>query len=487
MDVDKQGVLDWVNRFRNIMELCRYDEKVALGFLKLSIGTKYAGIIENKRSLEQAFSALTEQTYNPKAFEGYLTELSRIKVGQFRNIRDYVKKFDSLIDDMGRCVISTERLTLREKESYLKAGLAQWMREEMIRLGRRSIQEKLEILAQIEEERRRFRPMETKGGRTSGIPKKWCPLHRSNTHSELECFTLKNRMQTKKNSKDENFKKDQGRFKIIKEVNSAPKRIVLKGTINEEEVDLQLDTGATGNFITDNQAENMKLVIDPFSIPIELGNGETIQGKGEVSFEVEMLQIPGTFYRIRALVIPGKGKEIILGMKFLSENGAMLDLEQGLIRIDGRDIEMPKFEGEFKTTPEGIIAETFKGISENNESLNEIIKMHRLSNPKTGNIKGYYHEIELKDEIVVQEPSYGIPFKLYDRLKEEVENLKNEGIIRTSTSKYSSPSFVLEKKNGNLRLITDFKKLNEKVKKEAYHFQVLKNKFLDLKMQRYLV
>ncbi len=116
-----------------------------------------------------------------------MSELNSISIGQFESIREYHNKYEGLIEKMDRCVIPSERLTNREKEAVFNKGLAQWMREEMIRLGEKKFLEKIEIISKIEEARKMNRKL------SNEIPKKkkWCHLHKVATHNDSECFSKK--------------------------------------------------------------------------------------------------------------------------------------------------------------------------------------------------------------------------------------------------------------------------------------------------------
>ncbi|XP_011861253.1 PREDICTED: uncharacterized protein LOC105558274 [Vollenhovia emeryi] len=53
-------------------------------------------------------------------------------------------------------------------------------------------------------------------------------------------------------------------------------------------------------------------------------------------------------------------------------------------------------------------------------------------------------------------------------IEEEVEKMLKEGVIRSSTSPWSSPIVVVQKKDGRPRLCIDYRKLNKVTRKDAY-------------------
>ena len=70
--------------------------------------------------------------------------------------------------------------------------------------------------------------------------------------------------------------------------------------------------------------------------------------------------------------------------------------------------------------------------------------------------------INLTDSVAVQRKYTAIPRPLYAEVKQYVEDLLNLGWIEKSKSAYSSPVVCVWKKDGSLRLCTDYRQLNSK-------------------------
>ena len=79
-----------------------------------------------------------------------------------------------------------------------------------------------------------------------------------------------------------------------------------------------------------------------------------------------------------------------------------------------------------------------------------------------GHVKDFKLQINLTDEIPVAEAYRRIPRQLYDEVKNHLSDLLANGWIKQSYSPYSSPMVCVRKKNGDLRLCIDFRKLNKK-------------------------
>lgn len=82
------------------------------------------------------------------------------------------------------------------------------------------------------------------------------------------------------------------------------------------------------------------------------------------------------------------------------------------------------------------------------------------------------HEIPLKQEKVTYVKEGRYPQALRGHIREEIENLKKQGIIIDSTSPYNSPLWAVKKKSApgeeKYRVVIDYRKLNENTVDEKY-------------------
>lgn len=72
------------------------------------------------------------------------------------------------------------------------------------------------------------------------------------------------------------------------------------------------------------------------------------------------------------------------------------------------------------------------------------------------------HRIYLKDSVPVRQKPYRTPFHLRAELDKQINELLDAGIIEESDSPYSAPVLFVKKSDGSFRLVTDFRRLNEK-------------------------
>ncbi|XP_059149091.1 uncharacterized protein LOC131936195 [Physella acuta] len=78
------------------------------------------------------------------------------------------------------------------------------------------------------------------------------------------------------------------------------------------------------------------------------------------------------------------------------------------------------------------------------------------------------HSIPLTSDIPVALPYRRLPPTEFAAVKEHIEKLTTRGIIQPSTSPYAAPMVIVKKKNGEIRLCCDYRRLNVITRKDAF-------------------
>ena len=124
-------------------------------------------------------------------------------------------------------------------------------------------------------------------------------------------------------------------------------------------------------------------------------------------------------------------------------------------------------------TDEEIEAQIDKRLAaEQRQKMKDLLIKYRnvfSTNPKgPGLVTHVEHVIDTGDTRPIKQRSYRTSQKEDQYLKQEVEEMIDNGIIRPSASPWSSPVVLVGKKDGSLRFCIDYRKLNEATKKDSY-------------------
>ncbi|XP_041926157.1 uncharacterized protein LOC121689966 [Alosa sapidissima] len=94
-----------------------------------------------------------------------------------------------------------------------------------------------------------------------------------------------------------------------------------------------------------------------------------------------------------------------------------------------------------------------------------IFSRHHLD---CGEASEFCHRIRLTDDRPFRLPYRRLSPAHYQKLKETLDEMEEKEIIRKSNSEYASPLVLVWKKNGDLRICTDFRWLNARTVKDAH-------------------
>ena len=78
------------------------------------------------------------------------------------------------------------------------------------------------------------------------------------------------------------------------------------------------------------------------------------------------------------------------------------------------------------------------------------------------------HKIVLEDDTPFKEPYRRIPPAMYEEVRQHVKSMLDAGVIRESDSPYSSNIVLIRKSDGSLRFCVDWRRLNNKTRKDAF-------------------
>ena len=95
-------------------------------------------------------------------------------------------------------------------------------------------------------------------------------------------------------------------------------------------------------------------------------------------------------------------------------------------------------------------------------------KWQQIFSRDLGHTNTVKHEINLEEEAPFKEPYRHIPPALFQEVREHLREMLQVGAIRESSSPLSSNVVLAREKDGTISLCIDYRKLNQRIKKDAY-------------------
>jgi hypothetical protein len=256
--------------------------------------------------------------------------------------------------------------------------------------------------------------------------------------------------------------------------------------VGERQVRTLIDSGATSNFITSGLVKELKLpVVDTPTYVIEVGNGEKVRNNGVC--EGLQFNIQGVEFKQHFFIMVLSGSEIVLGMDWLASLGNIEANFSNLClkcELDGKkytiqgDPAMCNSQATWKTmikalsdegmgfyihTVSGGTTEAVEGgdMSEWGKVISEFAAVFNMPSGLPP-IREHDHAILLKpDANIPNLRPYRYPCYQKNEIEKIVKEMMQAGIIRHSTSPYSSPVLLVKKKDGGWRFCTNYIALNK--------------------------
>ena len=112
--------------------------------------------------------------------------------------------------------------------------------------------------------------------------------------------------------------------------------------------------------------------------------------------------------------------------------------------------------------------------------LDLLMKHEKLFDGKLGEFKGPPVEIELKpDAKPYHAKAFPIPHIHEQTFKKDLDRLVGAGVLRKiNHSEWAAPTFIIPKKDGRVRFVTDFRRLNKQIRRTPYPLPHIKDMLL---------
>ncbi len=437
------------------MRRCHIEDEVEkIDFLNICISEKFHGVITAQRTVETKLDKLFHLTYNSTNYDLFKSELKKLKLEECGSIDAYHETFTERLERVNRCLSKSQKIPQEQVEEYFINGMPRWMQFEVMRLGNHEIDSITNFLKPLE-------------------------LYRANLYKN-ETSPKGNNMFNQTEGKKPSFASK--KFNTIKhQLEGANSSLVhLIGYIEHQQHIILFDTGASSSYIS---AECIKkLGVKPIKlgkkIKVKMANEEEQSVSHKAVVKITFGGSGSVIYEVSLLVMSNLSENIILGINFMKRNKVEISFQNEEIKIDNQVFEILE-NGINESAPETLLNEATEIIKQ--EDIDQFLSKFKKINPNLGYIKDFEFELNLNKNIKIAKKPYSVPLKLIPKLNEHIDDLLKMNIIKKSCSPYGAPAFIKLKPNGDIRLLIDYRELNNITVKEAYPFPNIKDQIADLK------
>ncbi|MCH79682.1 transposon Tf2-1 polyprotein, partial [Trifolium medium] len=280
-----------------------------------------------------------------------------------------------------------------------------------------------------------------------------------------------------------------------------PQSIRLKGTIHEVPVSILIDSGATHNFISHHLVHKMNWHVDNTpSMRIKLGDGSCSTTTGRcVNLGVDIEGVPIV---VDVQLFELGDVDMVLGIEWLRTLGDMIvNWEKHTMSFwyHKKWVTLKGIEGRWdvRDTLQSIVCRSqrsYVGWWKDREKLKEegsFLTLEVGQSRDLDNLLNVYvdvfqeptglppkrkkeHVITLKEgEGAVNVRPYRYPHHHKNEIEKQIQEMLKTGIIRHSTSSFSSPVILVKKKDDSWRMCIDYRALNKATVPDKFPIPVI--------------
>ena len=247
--------------------------------------------------------------------------------------------------------------------------------------------------------------------------------------------------------------------KMVGSSTSNGKSLTIDVIVRENKIKALVDTGSPSSFVSRSLLHDVELRrVSKISYRSVNGEDFYVDRSGTLEFEWN-----GNSFQQDFGVLNGMSFPMLLGLDFLRNNSFVIDLGSEAIKCCSNYVC-------------GIVPVQELLINDKLPKV-EIAKLNRLSKEfsdifstksttcVTNLVK---HKIELTEERPIKSRPFQQPHAMKLHVRKAITEMLQQGIIRESTSPWSSPFFMAKKKDGTFRFVVDYRKLNEKTISDCF-------------------
>ena len=274
--------------------------------------------------------------------------------------------------------------------------------------------------------------------------------------------------------------------------------IKLSATVNKHKAVAMVDSGSTGDFVSEEFVQRNRLVSRYYESPktVWLADGKEHTVRSYIECRVNMGELTE---KVELAVIPLAGYDVILGIPWLKRQSPVINWNTSAVNVtvNGVLCELPQHVDRCTPVVELVSRlQVVRDVQKGEQMYLAIVRpldsvpsdSKAVLNNDASNIVSEFkdvfpedlpnglppkrpvdHRIELDPgQQPPSRPTYRMSQPEMDELKKQLAELMDKGYIRESKSPYGAPVLFVKKKEGTLRMCVDYRALNKITIKNKY-------------------
>ena len=284
----------------------------------------------------------------------------------------------------------------------------------------------------------------------------------------------------------------------IASVQASGRLIKLSGSVNKCRAVMMVDSGSTGDFISEAYVSKYHIHRKPYEgrRTVWLADGKQ---HAVTSYVVCVISIGGLTESVELAIIPLVGYDVILGIPWLQRHNPSVNWTSYSISVNsnGKQCELPLANSTDTPVVELVSALQFKREAQHGEALYLAlvqVPQEHIADSKApinsdastviNEFKDVFpddlpsglpprREVDHRIELVPGQqppsrPTYRMSQPEMDELKKQLTESLAKGYIQESKSPYGAPVLFVKKKDGTMRMCVDYRALNKITIKNKY-------------------
>lgn len=177
-------------------------------------------------------------------------------------------------------------------------------------------------------------------------------------------------------------------------------------------------------------------------------------------------------WKCKFLIMPKLPYDFIIGSGSLRHMRAVVDYNDQCLKFSFKEDARLQFNisNQVSTASIGTLVESpIKLPIDETRQLQELLDSYQDTlTADLGRVKDFTYRIYLNDNTPVHRAPYPLTPPKTEAMREHVQELLKLGIIEKTSSPYSSPCFLIPKKNGGKRLVVDYREVNKRIIYDAF-------------------